>query len=281
MIEISYKKVLNKQTVLMDIHAPLIAQSCKAGQFIIFRVDELGERVPLTICDADKEKGSIRIVFQTIGKSTSQLGELKEGEKILDVVGPLGHPTDFEGYQKVCIVVGGLGSAIGLMSAKQLSMNGVQVDLVAGFRSKELVILEEEMKGYSQNFYLCTDDGSAGERGFVTEKLRQLCQQNSYDLVLTMGPLPMMKFVAQVTRDFSIKTIASMNPIMVDGSGMCGGCRLTVGGKMLFACVDGPDFDAHEVDFDELIIRNQFYQEHETKAHTHYCQLTKEFRSHE
>lgn len=281
MFEIKHKKVLNKQTVLMDIYAPMIAQSAKAGQFIIFRIDELGERIPLTICDADCTQGTIRIVFQTIGKSTKQLGEKSEGETILDVVGPLGHPTELEEYQNVCIVVGGLGSAIGLMSAKQLFNNGTKVDIVAGFRTKELIILEEEMKAYANQFYLCTDDGSAGYHGFVTDQLKELCEKNTYDLVLTMGPLPMMKFIANVTKPFEIKTIASMNPIMIDGSGMCGGCRLTVGGEMRFACVDGPDFDAHQVDFDELIIRNQFYHEHEEKAHEHYCRLTKEIRSHE
>lgn len=281
MFEIKNKKVLNMQTVLMDIYAPLIAKNCKAGQFIIFRIDELGERIPLTICDADRENGTIRIVFQTIGKSTTQLGAKNKGEFILDIVGPLGHPTELDSYRKVCIVVGGLGSAIGFMSAKQLYGSGTEVDIVAGFRSKELVILEDEMRSYSNHFYLCTDDGSAGIHGFVTEQLRELCRENEYDLVLTMGPLPMMKFVANVTEPYHIKTIASMNPIMIDGSGMCGGCRLTVDGEMRFACVDGPDFDAHKVDFDELMIRNQFYREHESKAHQHYCRLTKENRSHE
>lgn len=281
MFEIKNKKVLNKQTILMDIYAPLIAQSSKAGQFIIFRIDEWGERVPLTICDADREQGTIRIVFQTIGKSTMQLGEKNQGEFILDVVGPLGHPTELDSYQKVCIVVGGLGSAIGFMSAKQLFTDGVHVDIVAGFKNKELVILEDEMKEYTNHFYLCTDDGSAGFHGFVTDKLNELCQQNEYDLVLTMGPLPMMKFVSEITKKYKIKTIASLNPIMIDGSGMCGGCRLTVDGEMRFACVDGPDFDAHQVDFDELIIRNQFYRDNEVRANKHFCNLTKEMRSHE
>lgn len=281
MFEVLEKKVLNEQTVQMDIAAPLIAQACKAGQFIIFRIDETGERVPLTICDADPVKGSIRIVFQMIGKSTTQLGALEQGDCILDVVGPLGHPTEVKDCASVCVVVGGLGSAIGLMSAKQLFLGGINVDIVAGFKTRDLVILEEEMRACSQNFYLCTDDGSAGYHGFVTDQLRQLCDSKRYDLVLTIGPLPMMKFVAQVTKEFGLPTMASMNPIMVDGSGMCGGCRVTVGGKMCFACVDGPDFDAHAVDFDELIIRNQFYREQEHEAYTHYCRLTKENRSHE
>lgn len=281
MFEIKGKKVLNHQTVQMDIEAPLIAERCQAGQFIIFRIDEFGERVPLTICDADREKGTIRIVFQTIGKSTTQLGDLEVGDALADLVGPLGHPTELSQYQKVCVVVGGLGSAIGLMSAKQLHLGGAQVDVVAGFKTKDLVILEEELRAYSKHLYLCTDDGTAGFHGFVTEKLLELCEREAYDLVLTIGPLPMMKSVAKVTEGFGTKTIASMNPIMVDGSGMCGGCRLTVGGKVHFACVDGPDFDAHTVDFDELIIRNRFYKEQETKANEHYCHLTKEKRVHE
>jgi len=281
MFEIKDKKALNPQTVQMDIAAPQIAQKCKAGQFIIFRVDELGERVPLTICDADPKGGTIRIVFQTIGKSTTQLGALNQGDYILDVVGPLGHPTELEGYERVCVVVGGLGSAIGLMSAKQLHFSGVEVDIVAGFKTRELVVLEEEMKSYSKNFYLCTDDGSAGYHGFVTDQLRVLCAENTYDLVITIGPLPMMKSVAKLTEGEQIKTVASLNPIMVDGSGMCGGCRVTVDGKICFACVDGPDFDAHQIDFDELIIRNRFYREQEVSACDHYCRLTKEKRSHE
>jgi len=281
MFEIKDKKVLNQQTVQLDIEAPMIAKSCKAGQFIIFRIDEFGERVPLTICDTDAQRGTIRLVFQTIGKSTTQLGNLQVGDAISDLVGPLGHPTELSQYRRVCVVVGGLGSAIGFMSAKQMHVGGAHVDVVAGFKTKELVILEEEMRAYSQNLYLCTDDGTAGFHGFVTEKLRQLCEKERYDLVLTIGPLPMMKSVAEVTREAGIPTIASLNPIMIDGSGMCGGCRLTVSGKVRFACVDGPDFDAHQVDFDELIIRNRFYKEQEARAYEHYCHLTKENRVHE
>ncbi len=275
------KKVLNPQTVQMDIDAPLIARNGKAGQFIIFRIDEFGERVPLTICDTDKEAGTIRIVFQTIGKSTAQLGQKEIGEGILDVLGPLGRPTELDGYRKVCVVVGGLGSAIGLMSAKQMHLAGISVDLVAGFKHKDLVILEDAMEQYSEHFYLCTDDGSAGYHGFVTDKLEALCTEQDYDMVLTIGPLPMMRAISNFTRTKNIYTVASMNPIMVDGSGMCGCCRVTVNGKMKFACVDGPDFDAHTVDFDELIIRNRFYQSQEQEAHAHYCNLTQEVRNHE
>ncbi len=276
MFEIKNKRTLNPQTVLMDIKAPMIANACKAGQFIIFRVDELGERVPLTICDADEEQGTIRIVFQTIGKSTMQLGNMNVGDYILDVVGPLGNPTHFSEGKRVCIVVGGLGSAIGLMSAKELYQQGAQVDIIAGFRTKDIIILEEEMRAYSHELFLCTDDGTSGYHGFVTDKLEELCKERDYGLVLTMGPLPMMKSVADVTRKYEIETIASMNPIMIDGSGMCGGCRLTVDGKVRFACVEGPDFDAHKVDFDELIIRNKFYDDNEKGAKEHYCKLLQE-----
>ncbi len=281
MYEIREKRVLNRQTVQMDIEAPLIAQNCKAGQFIIFRIDATGERVPLTICDANPARGTIRIVFQTIGKSTTQLGDLKEGDALADLVGPLGHPSELDGYARVCVVVGGLGSAIGLMSAKQLHQSGAQVDVVAGFKTSELVILEEELRACSQRFFLCTDDGSAGYHGFVTDQLAQLCQEERYDLVLTIGPLPMMQALANLTKQHGIKTLASMNPIMVDGSGMCGCCRVSVGGKLRFACVDGPDFDAHEVAFDELMIRNRFYHAQEAASYEHYCKLTKEIRSHE
>lgn len=281
MFEILAKRQLNPQTVLMDIHAPLIAKACRAGQFIIFRIKEEGERVPLTICDADREAGSIRIVFQMVGKSTMELGSLAQGDFILDLVGPLGHPTEIGDHKKVCVVVGGLGAAIGFMTAKQMHQEGLNVDIVAGFRSKDMVILEEEMKAASSNLYLCTDDGSAGFQGFVTDKLKALCDENDYDMVITIGPLVMMKLVSKVTEAREIFTLASMNPIMIDGSGMCGGCRVTVGGKMCFACVDGPDFDAHKVDFEELITRNLFYKKQETEAKEHFCHLTGEVRSHE
>lgn len=281
MFEIKEKIVLNRQTVQMELEAPSIAQSCQAGQFIIFRIDAFGERIPLTICDAHPERGTIRIVFQTVGKSTAQLGDLQVGDRLLDVVGPLGRPTELEGYQRVCIVVGGLGSAIGLMSAKQLHRKGAQVDLVAGFQTNDLVILEDELRACAEHFYLCTDDGSAGFHGFVTEQLQALCKSQDYDLVLTIGPLPMMKAVAAVTKANGLKTMASMNPIMMDGSGMCGCCRVSVAGKLRFACVDGPDFDAHQVDFDELMIRNRFYRLEEQQAYAHYCNLTKEKRAYE
>lgn len=281
MFEILEKILLNPQTVQMEIEAPYIAARARAGQFIIFRTHAEGERVPLTICEADPQRGSIRIVFQMLGKSTAHLGSLAKGAQILDLVGPLGQASALEQYHRVCVVVGGLGSAIGLMSAKQLHASGARVDVVAGFKTAELVILEDALRACSENFYLCTDDGSAGTQGFVTDQLKALTERENYDLVLTIGPLPMMKAVAELTRACGIETLASMNPIMVDGSGMCGCCRVSVGGKMRFACVDGPDFDAHAVDFDELIIRNRFYHEQERAAHEHYCRLTKENRSHE
>ncbi len=275
MAKIVNKRVLNEQTILMDLAASEIAHKAKAGQFIIYRLDEQGERVPLTINDVDKDNGTIRIVFQTIGKSTMALGAKNVGDDVLDVVGPLGHPTPLTGVNHVCVVVGGLGCAIGYLSAKQLHDSGVKVDIVAGFRNSDLVILEDEMKIACENLYLCSDDGSVGFHGFVSTKLAELITEKAYDLVLTIGPLPMMKSVAEVTRASKLKTLASMNPIMVDGSGMCGCCRLSVDGVTKFACVDGPDFDAHLVDFDELIIRNRFYQQQEAHARDEFCNLLK------
>lgn len=276
MTKIVKKHYFNQQTILLELLAPEIALKAKAGQFIIFRIDQYGERVPLTIHDVDMINGTISIVFQTIGKSTTALGQMLENQEILDVVGPLGHPTQLNGYQNVCVVVGGLGSAIGFLCAKQLFNDQVNVDIVAGFRAKELVILEDKMKTVSQNLYICSDDGSIGYHGFVSQQLMELLTTKSYDLVLTIGPLMMMKSVANVTKKLRIKTMASMNPIMVDGSGMCGCCRVSVNGITKFACVEGPDFDAHQVDFDELIIRNRFYLQQEKQAKDHYCKLLQE-----
>ncbi len=280
MTRILEKKQLTEETVSMHFSAPEIAQKAKAGQFVLFRVDAFGERVPLTICDVDKAAGSIRLVFQTVGKSTRKLGDLNVGDSIAELVGPLGHPTEFGDATRVCIVVGGLGSAIGHLSAKLLCEAGLAPDIVAGFQSKERIILAEELTAVSRHCYLCTDDGSAGERGFVTDKLAALLAEETYDLVLTIGPLPMMRAVANLTREMGVATLASLNPLMVDGSGMCGCCRVTVAGQMRFACVEGPDFDAHAVDFEELIVRNRFYAKEEHERHAHYCHMTKEVRSH-
>lgn len=269
------KAQLNSQVVLMEIKAPLIAKKAKAGQFIIFRVDEFGERVPLTIADYDREKGTITIIFQTVGKSTNLLAQLNEGDFILDVVGPLGNATDFENAKRVMVIGGGVGCAIAYPSAKALFESGAKVDCIAGFRNRDIVILEDEFKSVCEDLTITTDDGSYGKKGFVTDALREkLVSGEKYDLVIAIGPIPMMKFVCAVTKEFGVKTIVSLNPIMIDGTGMCGGCRVKVGGEIKFACVDGPDFDGHLVDFDELMKRNQFYKNHEREENNHVCRLT-------
>ncbi len=272
MYKIVQKKELNKSVILMDIEAPFIAKKALAGQFIIFRIDEKGERVPLTIADYDREKGTITIIFQIAGRSTERLSMLNEGDSILDVTGPLGIPTHLdENVKKVCVVGGGVGCAIAYPQAKQLFNNGVSVDVIAGFRNKDIVILEDEFSKVCDNFYLATDDGSKGTKGFVTNILKEKIDAGAgYDAVIAIGPIPMMKFVCEVTRPYGIKTIVSLNPIMIDGTGMCGGCRVTVDGKIRYACVEGPDFDGHLVDFDELMNRNSVYREQE-----HACRMMK------
>ncbi len=273
MYKIVKKKVLNDQVTLMEIDAPFIAKKAEAGQFIIYRIDEKGERIPLTIADYDREKGTITIIFQTIGGSTKALAELNEGDSILDVAGPLGVATKYEeNCKRVAVIGGGVGCAIAYPQAKKLHGMGVHVDLIAGFRNKDIMILEDEMKAVSTDLHICTDDGSYGFHGFVTDKLKELIDSGiKYDEVIAIGPVPMMKFVCKTTEPYGIKTTVSLNPIMVDGTGMCGGCRVTVDGKIKYACVDGPDFDGHKVDFDELMRRNGTYKEHEAK---HICRLT-------
>ena len=269
------KKVLNEQVVLMEIDAPRIAKKAEPGQFIIFRIDEQGERIPLTIADYDREKGTVTIIFQIVGESTMHLSELNEGDTILDFVGPLGVASHLEGYKKVAVIGGGLGTAIAYPQAKKLTALGAEVHMITGFRNKELIILEEECKKVSAKAIVATDDGSNGTKGFVTDVLKKLIEEgNQYDLVIAIGPLVMMKFVSQLTKEYGIKTIVSMNPIMIDGTGMCGGCRVTVGGKTKFACVDGPDFDGHEVDFDQAILRQQTFKKYEQQAvQNHKCRL--------
>jgi ferredoxin--NADP+ reductase len=259
------KKELNSDVILMEISAPCIAAKAMPGQFIIFRVDETGERVPLTIADFDREKGTITIIFQIVGYSTEKLNSLSEGDSILDVVGPLGLPTEYpENAKRVCVIGGGVGCAIAYPQAKYLHAQGVQTDVIAGFRSKEIVILEEEFKAACSELILCTDDGSYGRKGFVTQALQaQIDAGVKYDAVIAIGPVPMMKFVCELTKKYEIPTIVSLNPIMVDGTGMCGGCRVTVDGKIRYACVEGPDFDGHKVDFDELMKRNGTFHERE------------------
>ena len=273
MFKIIRKKQLNEQVVLFEIDAPFIAAKAEAGQFIIFRLDEQGERVPLTIADYDRQKGSITIIFQTVGASTMKLGKLNEGDYISDVVGPLGTPTEYgDNIRKVAVIGGGVGCAIAYPQAKKLFNMGVEVDLIAGFRNKDIIILEDEMKAVSTNLHICTDDGSYGTKGFVTDKLKELIESgNKYDEVIAIGPVIMMKFISKLTQPYGIKTLVSLNPIMIDGTGMCGGCRVTVDGKIRYACVDGPDFDGHKVDFDELMKRNSTYKKQEAE---HICRLT-------
>ena len=249
MYKIVRKKELNAAVTYMEIEAPFVARKAKAGQFIIFRVDEKSERVPLTIAGYDREKGTVAIIFQKVGLSTEMLGSLNEGDYIQDFVGPLGKPTDVEGKKRVCVVGGGVGCAIAYPSAKAFKEAGVETDVIVGFR----------------------------EHGFVTVKLQQLLESGiQYDEVLAIGPIPMMKFVSKTTEPFGVKTVVSLNPIMVDGTGMCGGCRVTVGGEVKFACVDGPDFDGHKVDYDELMSRNSVYREREAEERkTHICRIQK------
>ena len=277
MYKIVRKKELNSAVTLMEIEAPYVAKKAKAGQFIIFRVDEKGERVPLTIAGYDREKGTVTIIFQKVGLTTKMLGMLNEGDYIRDFVGPLGKPTHTDGVRRVCIVGGGVGCAIALPSAQAFKEAGCHVDVIVGFRNKDIVILEDEFRACSDRLFLMTDDGSYGEHGFVTVKLQELLEKGEqYDEVLAIGPIPMMKFVAKTTEPFGVKTIVSLNPIMVDGTGMCGGCRVTVGGEVKFACVDGPDFDGHKVDYDELMSRNSVYRDREAEVRkTHVCRMQK------
>ena len=274
MYKIVSKQVLNPTVTKMEIEAPLIAKKAQPGQFIILRTDENGERIPLTVADYDREKGTVTIIFQIVGATTNQLNSFNEGDYIHDFVGPLGKPTETEGLKKVAVVGGGVGCAIAFPIAKKLHKMGVEVHSVVGFRNKDLVILEDDFKNNSDVFKLMTDDGSYGAKGLVTNALEELIKEgNQYDEVITIGPLIMMKFVCQLTKKYDVKTIVSMNPIMIDGTGMCGGCRLTVGGETKFACVDGPDFDGHLVDFDEAMKRGQMYKEFERHAYEESCNL--------
>ena len=276
MNKIIRKVKLNSTVTLMEVDAPFIAKKAEPGQFIILRVDSEGERIPLTIADFDREKGTVTIIYQIVGATTIQLDSLNEGDYINDFVGPLGVPTHTEGLKKVIIVGGGVGCAIAYPIAKKLHEQGCYVCSIIGFRNKDLVILEDEFKAVSDELVIMTDDGSYGNKGVVTAPLKELIENdNSYDQVITIGPLIMMKFVCLTTKQYNLKTIVSMNPIMIDGTGMCGGCRLTVGGKVKFACVDGPDFDGFEVDFDEAMSRSKSYLEFEKHARDESCNLYK------
>ncbi|MCR4435251.1 MAG: sulfide/dihydroorotate dehydrogenase-like FAD/NAD-binding protein [Clostridiales bacterium] len=275
MFKIVRKEVLNPSVKLLEIEAPHVARKAEPGQFIILRVNEEGERIPLTIADYDRSKGTVTIIFQEVGYTTKILGEMEEGQELMDFVGPLGVASHFDGLKKVAVIGGGLGTAIAYPQAKKLHSLGVEVDSIIGFRNKDLIILEKEMAAVSDRLFVATDDGSNGNKGFVTDVLKNLIEQgNKYDMVVAIGPLIMMKVVSNLTKQYGIKTVVSMNPVMIDGTGMCGGCRVTVGGKTKFACVDGPDFDGHEVDFDEAIRRQQMYKQEEKRAmEKHECRL--------
>ena len=275
MYKIVKKQELNKFVTLMEIDAPHVAKKAKAGQFIILRTHKEGERIPLTIADYDREKGTVTIIFQKVGATTKQLGNLNENEYIEDFVGPLGTPSKTEGLKKVAVIGGGVGCAIAYPVAKQLHSQGAFVQVIAGFKNKDLIILQNEFEKVSDSLKIVTDDGSYGEKGLVTDALKNLIESGEkYDEVISIGPLPMMKFVSLLTKEYGIKTTVSMNPVMIDGTGMCGGCRLTVGGEIKFACVDGPDFDGHLVDFDEAIARAGMYKEEE-KVRDENCNLMK------
>ena len=276
MYQIVSKQALNPTVTKMEILAPFVAKKALPGQFIILRVDEDGERIPLTIADYDREKGTVTIIFQIVGAATELLNHKNAGEFIPDFVGPLGKPTHLDGLKKVCVVGGGVGCAIALPVAKALHAQGAEVTSIIGFRNQDLVILEDEFKACSKNFYMMTDDGSYGRQGNVCVPLKELLAAGEqFDEVITIGPLIMMKFVCATTKEYGVKTIASMNPIMIDGTGMCGGCRLTVGGEMKFACVDGPEFDGHLIDFDEAMSRSRAYADFEARERETTCNLFK------
>ena len=277
MYRIVKKRVLNPTVTLMEVEAPLVARKAEPGQFIILRVDENGERIPLTIADYDREKGTVTIIFQIVGATTEKLNHKEEGDYLQDFVGPLGKATETEGLKRVAVIGGGVGTAIAYPVAKKLHDVGCHVDLIVGFRNKDLIILEDEFRAASTNFIIGTDDGSYGKKALVTDLLREQIEAGvKYDRVIAIGPVIMMKFVCQLTKEYNIPTVVSMNPIMIDGTGMCGGCRLTVGGETKFACVDGPDFDGHLVDFDEAMARGAMYKDFERHAYEETCNLFKQ-----
>ncbi len=261
------KQVLNPQIFLMEIEAPLIAKKAQPGQFIILRIDEYGERVPFTVSDYDREKGTVTIIVQIVGKTTRDLAQVEEGDYLLDFAGPLGMPTPLDGIKKAAVIGGGLGTAIAYPQAKKLHEMGADVTVITGFRDKDLIILEDELKAVSDKLIITTDDGSNGVKGFVTERLQELIDAGEkFDEVIAIGPLIMMKNVCKVTEAYGIKTTVSMNPVMIDGTGMCGGCRVIVGGETKFACVDGPDFDGHKIDWDSAMKRGRMFREYEQRS---------------
>ena len=277
MYKILRKKSLNPTVTQMEIEAPLVAKKAKPGQFIILRVDADGERIPLTVAGTNAEEGSVKIIFQIVGATTEKLNHKQQGEFLQDFVGPLGVPTKTEGIKKVCIIGGGVGCAIAMPVAQAFQKLGADVTSIIGFRDKNLVILEDEFTACSNRMFLMTDDGSYGRHGNVTVPLKEMLEAGEkFDMIIAIGPLVMMKFVVLAAKPFGVPVTVSMNPIMIDGTGMCGGCRLTVNGETKFACVDGPDFDGHQVDWDLAVKRNQMYRDFELRKHEEVCNLYKQ-----
>lgn len=282
MYKILKKRRLSSNMTWLVIDAPLVARKAKPGQFIILRTDEYGERIPLTMAGHDSEAGTIDIIYAAVGRTTMLMDQLEEGDYLLDVVGPLGKPTEMEGLKRVAVVGGGTGNALAYPLATGMQKAGIKVDMIAGFKTKDMVILEDEFRAGTENLYITTDDGTYGEKGFTTDKLKALIEAgNKYDEVVAVGPPMMMKFTCRIAEEYGIKSVASLTAYMVDGTGMCGGCRCIVGGENKFVCVDGPEFDGSLVDWDELIKRNSFYKEQEADDAAHVCRLTGGVRYHD
>ncbi len=275
MFKILSKRRLNPTMTWLVIDAPLVAKKARPGQFIILRTDEYGERIPLTMAGHDAEKGTIDLIYAAVGRTTMLMDQLEEGDYLLDVVGPLGKPTHMEGLKRVAVVGGGTGNALAYPLATGMHKEGIHVDMIAGFKNKEMVILEDEFKAGTDRLFLTTDDGSYGEKGFTTDKLKELIEAgNEYDEIVAVGPPVMMKFVCKIAEEYGIPSVASLTAYMIDGTGMCGGCRCVIGGENKFVCVDGPEFDGSLVDWDELIRRNSFYKDQEQEDVKHICRLT-------
>ena len=275
MYKITGKRRLNDNMTWLEIEAPLVARKALPGQFIILRTDEKGERIPLTMAGYSRDKGTVEIIYAAVGRTTMLLDQLNEGDFLCDVAGPLGRPTEMEGLKRVCVVGGGTGNALAFGLIKGLHTEGIKVDTIAGFKSRDFVILEKEFNEISENLYIVTDDGSYKEKAFTTDKLKQLLADgNNYDEIIAVGPPVMMKLVCGIAQEAGIRSVASLTAYMIDGTGMCGGCRVIIGGESRFVCVDGPEFDGSQVDWDDLIMRNGFYREEEAEERSHICRLT-------
>ncbi|MGI6765794.1 MAG: sulfide/dihydroorotate dehydrogenase-like FAD/NAD-binding protein [Lentihominibacter sp.] len=282
MYKVLKKRVLNENMTWLVIDAPMVARKAKPGQFIILRTDEYGERIPLTMAGHDSEAGTIDLIFAAVGRTTMLMNQLEEGDYLMDVVGPLGKPTEMEGLKKVCVVGGGTGNALAFPVACGMHAAGVEVDMIAGYKSKEHVILEDEFRAGTDRLYITTDDGSYGYKGFTTDKLKELIEAgNKYDEIVAVGPPLMMKFTCQMATDYGIPSVASLTAYMVDGTGMCGCCRCVVGGENKFVCVDGPEFDGALIDWDDMVRRNAYYEEQEARDRAHVCRLTGGVRYHD